>query len=79
MIYLLLSVLGFCFFMLIRNNLVHAERCKFIEYFYNHDKAGYAAGKSFETSVPSYDEMLLKFWVWPLDSFYPAYKNRNNL
>lgn len=49
----------------------------FIKYFYEEDPDGYAAGKRFHESLPSYDEMLWKFWVWPLSKFYPAYRNRN--
>lgn len=76
-LFLLVMALAFCFYMLIRNEMVHKTRREFIEFFYYHDPNGYDAGKNFYEHVPSYDEMLLKFWVFPLSSFYPAYHNRN--
>lgn len=76
-LFLLLMALAFCFYMLIRNEMVHKTRRYFIEFFYHCDPNGYAAGNKFYEHVPSYDEMLLKFWVFPLSIFYPAYHNRN--
>lgn len=76
-LFLLLLALAFCLYMLVRNNMVHTVNCEFIEYFYHHDPNGYAAAKRLNDVVPSYDYMLLKFWVYPLSSFYPAYHNRN--
>nr|DAN88343.1 MAG TPA: hypothetical protein [Caudoviricetes sp.] len=76
-LFLLVMALIFCFYMLVRNNMVHSANNKFIEYFYYQDPNGYIAGNRFENVVPSYDYMLLKFWVFPLSSFYPAYHNRN--
>lgn len=76
-LFLLLFSLAFCFYMLIRNNIVHSARGKFIDYFYDQDPNGYSSGARFCDVVPSYDYMLLKFWVFPLSSFYPAYHNRN--
>lgn len=75
-LFLLVMALIFCFYMLVRNNMVHSENNKFIEYFYYQDQNGHIAGNRFEDVVPSYDYMLLKFWVFPLSSFYPAYHNR---
>lgn len=76
-LFLLVMALIFCFYMLVRNDMVHSANKKFIEYFYYQDQNGYIAGNRFEDVVPSYDYMLLKFWVFPLSSFYPAYHNRN--
>lgn len=75
-LFLLVMALIFCFYMLVRNDMVHSANKKFIEYFYYQDQNGYIAGNRFEDVVPSYDYMLLKFWVFPLSSFYPAYHNR---
>lgn len=74
-----LCIIGllFCFYMLARSQAIHDARIGFIKYFYEEDIDGYAAGKRFHESLPSYDEMLWKFWVWPLSKFYPAYRNRN--
>lgn len=74
---LALVVTVFFVYILIRNQFVYIERGRFIKYFYEKDPEGYAAGKRFHESIPSYDEMLWKFWVWPLSKFYPAYRNRN--
>lgn len=76
-IILTLIVTMFFVYILIRNQLVYISRGRFIDYFYEEDPDGYAAGKQFHESLPSYDEMLWKFWVWPLSKFYPAYRNRN--
>lgn len=76
-LFLLVMALVFCFYMLIRNNMVHKARQDFMEFFYHCDPNGYEAGKKFHEHVPSYDKMLLKFWIFPLSSFYPAYHNRN--
>lgn len=76
-LFLLLMALAFLFYMLIRNNMVYKTRREFMEFFYHHDPNGYDAGKKFHDQVPSYDEMLFRFWVFPLSSFYPAYHNRN--
>lgn len=70
-------VMTFFAYMFIRNSAVADARIGFIKYFYEEDLDGYAAGKRFHESLPSYDEMLWKFWVWPLSKFYPAYRNRN--
>jgi hypothetical protein len=75
-LFLLLMALAFLFYMLIRNNMVYKTRHEFMEFFYHHDQNGYDAGNRFRDHVPSYDEMLFKFWVFPLSSFYPAYHNR---
>lgn len=75
--YFFIFLMLFCFYMLIRNNLVHSCRGRFIAFFYDDDSDGYASGKRFHEAIPSYDEMLWKFWVWPLSKFYPAYRNRN--
>lgn len=72
-----LVVMAFFAYMLIRNSAVADARIGFIKYFYEEDPDGYAAGKRFHEALPSYDEMLWKFWVWPLSRFYPAYRNRN--
>ncbi|ATE85711.1 hypothetical protein KGB36_gp41 [Shigella phage Sf11 SMD-2017] len=74
---LTLIVTVFFVYILIRNQLVYIIRGKFIDYFYEEDHDGYAAGKRFHEVLPSYDEMLCKFWVWPLSKSYPAYRNRN--
>ena len=76
-LFLLMMALVFCFYMLIRNNMVHKTRREFIEFFYHCDPNGYDVGNEFDDYVPSYDEMLFKFWVFPLSRFYPAYHNRN--
>lgn len=70
-------VMTFFAYMFIRNSAVADARIGFIKYFYEEDTDGYAAGKRFHEALPSYDEMLWKFWVWPLSKFYPAYRNRN--
>lgn len=70
-------VMTFFAYMFIRNSAVADARIGFIKYFYEEDLDGHAAGKRFHESLPSYDEMLWKFWVWPLSKFYPAYRNRN--
>lgn len=70
-------VMTFFAYMFIRNSAVADARIGFIKYFYEEDPDGYAAGKRFHEELPSYDEMLWKFWVWPLSKFYPAYRNRN--
>lgn len=70
-------VMAFFAYMFIRNSAVADARIGFIKYFYEEDPEGYAAGKRFHESLPSYDEMLWKFWVCPLSKFYPAYRNRN--
>lgn len=70
-------VMAFLAYMFIRNSAVADARIGFIKYFYEEDPDGYAAGKRFHEVLPSYDEMLWKFWVWPLSKFYPAYRNRN--
>lgn len=72
-----LVVMVFIAYMLVRNNAVADARIGFIKFFYEEDPDGYAAGKRFHEALPSYDEMLWKFWVWPLSKFYPAYRNRN--
>lgn len=79
MVAMILSIIVTVFFVyiLIRNQLVYIVRVGFIKYFYEEDPDGYAAGKRFHESLPSYDEMLWRFWVWPLSKFYPAYRNRN--
>lgn len=59
-----------------RIQFVYLARQRFIEFFYNEDPNGHASGRRFHDEIPSYDEMLWKFWVWPLSSFYPAYHNR---
>lgn len=64
-------VMVFFAYMFIRNNAVADARIGFIRYFYEEDPEGYAAGKRFHESLPSYDEMLWKFWVWPLSRFPP--------
>ena len=74
---LTLIVTVFFVYILIRNQLVYIARGIFINYFYEEDPDGYASGKRFHEALPSYDEMLWKFWVWPLSKFYPAYRNRN--
>lgn len=76
-IILALIVMVFFVYILIRNQLVYIAHGRFIDYFYTEDPDGYASGKLFHESLPSYDEMLWKFWVWPLSKFYPAYRNRN--
>lgn len=76
-IILTLVVTVFLVYILIRNQLVYITRCRFINYFHEKDPGGYTAGKRFHEALPSYDEMLWKFWVWPLSKFYPAYRNRN--
>lgn len=70
-------VMAFFAYMFIRNGAVADARIGFIKYFYEEDLEGYAAGKRFHEAPPSYDEMLWRFWVWPLSKFYPAYRNRN--
>ena len=70
-------VMTFFAYMFIRNSAVADARIGFIKYFYEEDPNGYAAGKRFHEELPSYDEMLWKFWVWPLSKFYQAYRNRN--
>ena len=72
-----LIVMVFIAYMLVRNNAVADARIGFIKYFYEEDPDGYASGKRSHESLPGYDEMLWKFWVWPLSKFYPAYRNRN--
>lgn len=74
---LTLIVTAFFVYILIRNQLVYIARGRFINFFYEEDHDGYASGKRFHEALPSYDEMLWKFWVWPLSKFYPAYRNRN--
>lgn len=74
---LALIVTAFFVYILIRNQLVYIVRGRFINYFYEEDPNGYAAGRRFHEALPSYDEMLWKFWVWPLSKFYPAYRKRN--
>lgn len=74
---LTLIVTAFFVYILIRNQLIYIARGRFINYFYTEDHDGCAAGKIFHEALPSYDEMLWKFWVWPLSKFYPAYRNRN--
>lgn len=69
--------LVFFAYIFIRNSAVSDARIGFIKFFYEEDPDGYAAGKRFHEVYPSYDEMLWKFWVWPLSKFYPAYRNRN--
>lgn len=76
-IILTLIVTMFFVYILIRNQLVYIARGRFINFFYEEDPDGYAAGRRFHEELPSYDEMLWKFWVWPLSKFYPAYRNRN--
>lgn len=74
---LTLIVTAFFVYIMIRNQLVYIARGRFIDHFYTEDPDGYASGKRFHEALPSYDEMLWKFWVWPLSKFYPAYRNRN--
>lgn len=74
---LTLIVSAFFVYILIRNQLVYIASVRFINYFYTEDPDGYSSGKIFHEALPSYDEMLWKFWVWPLSKFYPAYRNRN--
>ena len=75
---LTLIVSAFFVYILIRNQLVYIVRGRFINYFYTEDPDGYSSGNIFHEELPSYDEMLWKFWVWPLSKFYPAYRNRNS-
>ena len=77
MILALIVMEFFVVYILIRNQLVYIARGRFIDYFYEEDPNGYAAGKQFHDALPSYEVMLWKFWVWPLSKFYPAYRNRN--
>ena len=74
---LCIIVLVSCFYILVRNAAVLEARLKFIHYFHWRDPDGYASGNTFNDTIPSYNEMLWKFWVWPLSKFYPAYRNRN--
>lgn len=71
---LALIVMVFFIYILIRNQFVYIERCRFINYLYKEDPEGYAAGKRFHEALPSYNEMLWKFWVWPMSKFYPEYR-----
>lgn len=71
------TVAAFFVYMLIRNQFVYIARRRFIDYFYEEDLGGYVSGHRFHEVLPSYDEMLWKFWIWPLSKFYPAYRNRN--
>lgn len=75
----ILSVLLVSFFgmLFIRNTMVFNVRREFIDYFYDEDPLGFKAGAIFSEHLPSYGDMLWKFWVWPLSKFYPAYHNRN--
>lgn len=73
MIYLLLIALLFAVYMMWRTQKVYLARCEFIDYFYEIDPDGYHAGNRFREHVVSYDEMMFKFWVWPLSSFYPSF------
>lgn len=70
-------VMTFFAYMFIRNSAVADARIGFIKFFYEEDPDGYASGKRFHEALPSYEEMLWKFWVCPLSKFYPAYRNRN--
>lgn len=70
---IVVSILLFCLYMLVRNMMVGAIYLRFIEYFYHGDPDGYRAGNRFRNHVISYEEMMFKFWVWPLSSFYPSY------
>lgn len=76
-IILALIVTVFFVYILIRNQLVYRERHKFIDFFYYEDTDYSELGMRFNDRVASYDEMMWKFWVWPLSKFYPAYRNRN--
>lgn len=75
--YLAFIVVAFFVYILIRSQFVYIARIRFIDYFYEEDPNGYAYGHRFHDVLPSYDEMLCKFWIWPLSKFYPAYRNRN--
>lgn len=72
-----LVVVVFLLYLLIRNHFIFLIRGRFIDFFYEDDPDGYSSGKRFHEEIPSYDEMLWKFWVWPLSKFYQAYRNRN--
>lgn len=67
-------IVFFGIYMIFRNQMVYLERQKFVEYFYHQDPNGHDAGHNFREHIASYDEMLFKFWVWPLSSFYPDYR-----
>lgn len=56
-----LVVMVFIAYMFVRNSAVADARIGFIKFFYEEDPYGYASGKRFHESLPSYDEMLWKF------------------
>lgn len=57
-------VLAACTYMMYRNNCVFSYRTTML--FSDHAK--------YET-LPSYDTMMGKFWVWPLSKFEPQKPN----
>lgn len=60
---LTLIVTAFFVYILIRNQLIYIARGRFVKFFHEEDHDGYASGKRFHEALPSYDEMLWKFWV----------------
>ncbi len=63
----------FCMTMLIRNNLVHSRRRKFLDFIFSqpeNEQTGYLL----EYDEVSYKEMMWKFWV-PISSYYKEYLN----
>lgn len=72
-IIIILTILVFLFYLLVRNHLVCNERLKMITFHYTHPSSPYLINGGTIDSVVSYDKMLLNFWVFPLSSFYPEY------
>lgn len=76
MAYILIFSTFAVLYFFIRNILVYRERNKFIDFFYDVDEKGYCAGNKLRDCICTYDEMMIKFWIFPLSRFYPAYHNR---
>ena len=64
--YLCIAGVGFCFFMLFRNNWVYKHRTKLLEYEDTDD-----LGRILEryNEYESYDTMYWKFWKWDIETF----------
>lgn len=72
MLYFLLT---FIVYMMVRNFLVHREMLRMISFYYLESEHKGSA-LNMDNVMPSYEEMLFRFWVWPLSGFYSAYHNR---
>ena len=65
-VWTLIGILVFCVLMLFRNSWVYKVRIAVL------DNSRWDGGKHVEfKSLPSYDYMMLRFWIWDVKKFLP--------